>query len=149
MVFNATFNNISVISWWSVLLVDKTEYPEKTNDPSQVTDKLHIMLYPVTSPWMGFDCTLHTDCTNNCKSNYHTITTVPLLLYKNCVVHNRNLNFIILQVHVGMNLKSKSVRSMVYIFSLIFSWPNVYFLLCLNIYHLWKWVNLNNLLNLL
>jgi hypothetical protein len=29
MVFNATFN-ISVISWWSVLLVEETEYPEKT-----------------------------------------------------------------------------------------------------------------------
>ena len=24
MVFNVTFNNISVISWWSVLLVDET-----------------------------------------------------------------------------------------------------------------------------
>ena len=24
MVFNATINNISVISWWSVLLVEKT-----------------------------------------------------------------------------------------------------------------------------
>jgi hypothetical protein len=24
MVFNATFNNISVISWWSVLLMDTT-----------------------------------------------------------------------------------------------------------------------------
>jgi len=24
IVFNATFNNISVISWWSVLLVEKT-----------------------------------------------------------------------------------------------------------------------------
>jgi hypothetical protein len=30
MVFNATFNNISVISWRSVLLVEETEYPEKT-----------------------------------------------------------------------------------------------------------------------
>jgi len=27
MVFNATFNNISVISWWSVLLVEKTRVP--------------------------------------------------------------------------------------------------------------------------
>jgi len=37
MVFNATFNNISVISWWSVLLVE---------DLSQIAEKLyHIMLY--------------------------------------------------------------------------------------------------------
>jgi hypothetical protein len=27
MVFNTTFNNISVISWWSVLLVEETEVP--------------------------------------------------------------------------------------------------------------------------
>ena len=43
MVFNATFNNISVISWRSVFLVEETE---KNTDFSQVTDKLyHIMLY--------------------------------------------------------------------------------------------------------
>jgi len=36
MAFNTTFNNISVISWWSVLLEE------------QVTDKVdHIMLYHV------------------------------------------------------------------------------------------------------
>ena len=39
MVFNATFNNIWVISWQSVLLMEETEYPKKTTDLSQVNDK--------------------------------------------------------------------------------------------------------------
>jgi hypothetical protein len=30
MVFNATFNNISVISWWSVLLVEETGVDQET-----------------------------------------------------------------------------------------------------------------------
>jgi len=46
MEVNATFNNISVISWRSVLLVEKPEYPAKTTDLLLVTDKLyHIMLH--------------------------------------------------------------------------------------------------------
>ena len=65
-----TFNNISVISWRSVLLV------EETTDLSQVTDKLyHIILY--TSTWSKFELTtstvIGTDCIGSCKSNYHTI----------------------------------------------------------------------------
>jgi hypothetical protein len=33
MVFNATFNNISVILWWSVLLVEETRVPRENRRP--------------------------------------------------------------------------------------------------------------------
>jgi uncharacterized surface protein with fasciclin (FAS1) repeats len=32
MVFNATFNNISVILWWSVLLVEETGVPGENHE---------------------------------------------------------------------------------------------------------------------
>ena len=41
MVFNATFNNISVISWRSVLLVEKTGVLGENHRPVA----MHIMLY--------------------------------------------------------------------------------------------------------
>jgi len=31
MMFNATFNNISVISWWSFLLLEETGVPEENH----------------------------------------------------------------------------------------------------------------------
>jgi hypothetical protein len=46
MVFNATFNNISVISWRSAFYCwRKAEYQDKTTDLPQVTDKLCIYMY--------------------------------------------------------------------------------------------------------
>jgi len=48
MVFSATFNNTSGISWQSALLVEEPEYPEKTTDLPQVTYKLYLLkLYRV------------------------------------------------------------------------------------------------------
>jgi hypothetical protein len=96
-VFNTTFNNISVISWQSVLLVEETRGPGvKTTDLSQVTDKLyHIMLY--TSPLSRFELTtsvaIGTDCIGSCKSNYHTITatTTPDLRLRVTNLHINSL----------------------------------------------------------
>ena len=49
MVFNTTFNNISVISWRSVLLVKETGVPGENHRPfSQVIDQVYyVMLYRV------------------------------------------------------------------------------------------------------
>ena len=33
VVFNATFNNISAISWWSVLFAEEIGVPEENNTP--------------------------------------------------------------------------------------------------------------------
>ena len=86
MVLNATFNNISVISWRSVLLVDKTGEPEKTTDLSQVTDKLyHIYKMLYTSPWSKFERTsvvIGTDCIGSYKSNYHMITATTAARFR-------------------------------------------------------------------
>ena len=48
MAYNATFINISIILWQSVLLVEETGVPEKNIDLPQVTDNLyHILLYQI------------------------------------------------------------------------------------------------------
>ena len=92
--FNATFNNISVISWRSILLV------EKTTDLSQVTDKLYqIMMY--TSPWSRFELTtsvaIGTDYIGSCTSNNHRHRSPGKI--SNCCVSAK---------HVVLSIKGQS-----------------------------------------
>jgi len=79
MAFNATFYNISVISWQSVLLVEETtEYPEKTTDQLYyiMLYQVHLAMSRIGTPTL---LVLGTDCIGSCKSNYHRIktTTAP------------------------------------------------------------------------
>jgi hypothetical protein len=69
MVFNATSNNISVILWRSVLLVEESGGIRNHNT------------------------VIGTDCIGSCKSNYRTITTMTVskimfekILNKKCLI---------------------------------------------------------------
>jgi hypothetical protein len=80
MVFNTTFNNLSDISWWSVLLVEETGEPRENHPPvggHWQTFIANIYSIEYTSPWVGMELTtlvvMCTDCICICKSNlqYH------------------------------------------------------------------------------
>jgi hypothetical protein len=90
MVFNATFNNISVISWWSVLLVNETRVAGENHylpDATHWQTLSHNVVSSAPHQWAGFKLptlvVIGTDCTSSCKSSYHMImtTTTPIKMY--------------------------------------------------------------------
>jgi hypothetical protein len=48
MVFNPTFNNISVISWQSVLFVEETENVHRDQTLHEVTDTFWIQILSIS-----------------------------------------------------------------------------------------------------
>jgi hypothetical protein len=90
MVFNATFNNISFISWQSVLLLEETRVPRENHWQTLS----HNVVWSTPHQWVGFEYTnyvvIGTDCAGSCKSNYHTITTMtsPINIRCNVVTYS-------------------------------------------------------------
>ena len=90
MVLNVTFNNISVISWWPVLLVEETRVPGGKKHRSEARH-WQTLSHNVVSSTPRHERDLNsqltlvvigTDCTGSCKSNYHMImtTTAPHMI---------------------------------------------------------------------
>ena len=87
MVFNTTFNNISIRLWRSVLLVEETGVPGENHRPatnqwqtlSHNTISSTPRLSGIRTHSVSGDLVIY--YIRNCKSNYHTITimTVPWL----------------------------------------------------------------------
>jgi hypothetical protein len=82
MVFNATFNNISVISWKSVLLVEETRVPGENHRP--VASHWHNIISSTPRheriPSNNFSGNI-IDYTGSCKSNYHAMTTTTAPIF--------------------------------------------------------------------
>ena len=68
MVFNATFNNISVISWQSVLLLEETEVHGENH-------RSVVSYWPTISHNVISLMMIDTDCIGSCKFNYQAMTT--------------------------------------------------------------------------
>ena len=77
---NATFNNISVLSWRSVLFVEETWVPRENHRPTAIhwQTSSHIVVSS-TPRLIGIDLTplvvIGTNCIGSCKSSYHMIIT--------------------------------------------------------------------------
>ena len=69
MVFNATYNNISVVSWWSVLLIEETRVLEENHQPAMISQGVPIFR-PITLCRQQIAC-----------NSVHLLFTVIFLFY--------------------------------------------------------------------
>ena len=99
MVFNTTFNNISAISWRSVLLVEKIGLPGKNRRPAASHWKTlsHNVVSSTPRHERDLNRTLEVigiDCTGSCEYNYHAITTTTA---PHCIISsNQSINQLVL-----------------------------------------------------
>ena len=69
LVFNATFSNISAISWRPVLVVEEAGLPGESHDHGQATGKLYQL-------WLRVECILF------CNLQSHAALVISLILYE-------------------------------------------------------------------
>ena len=107
MVFNATFNNISVISWRSVLLVEETGVPGE--NIRAVASHWQTLSHNVISSIrrLGFELTklvvIGTDCISSYKSNYYTITTTKAPCIGKTIIRNISNTLILTMLFGRLN----------------------------------------------
>jgi hypothetical protein len=126
MVFSATFNIISVISWRSALLVKEIGIPGENHRPtaSHWQTLSHNVVIEYTSLIAGFEHTtlvIGTDCIGSCKSNHHTNTTtttpVPYIIVSipesvsDCCL---NTNWTVFQYHSQDKLHVEEMMYVLY-----------------------------------
>jgi hypothetical protein len=107
MVFNATFNNISVISWRSALLVEETGEPGEnhwhvaSHWQTLSHNVVHLALIEIQ---LTISVVIGTDCIGSCISNYHTIMAMMdlKLMEVTCYFHERSICLDIFQSSVAL-----------------------------------------------
>jgi hypothetical protein len=100
VVFNATFNNVSAISWRSVLLVEETRVPEENHRPA--SSHWQILLHNVVSPMHkneSFEFKRNFYCTKN-KNNKKIPMSTLFVINNNSTKCMTELNwFIVPSIH--------------------------------------------------